>query len=61
MQNVTTPLPDDTGSPEAADKFQILGPDGRLIAIYETRKESGEARKDGLKLYPVRVFAENEA
>ncbi len=50
-----------TDSPEAADKFQILGPDGRLIAIYETRKESGEARKDGLKLYPVRVFAENEA
>ena len=51
----------ETESPEAADTFQILAPDGRLIAIYTTRSEREDSQKGGLKLFPVRVFAENEA
>lgn len=51
----------ETDSPEATDTFQILGPDGNLIAIYNTGKDRAESQKNGLKLFPVRVFPENEA
>ncbi len=51
----------ETESPEAVDTFQIFGPDGRLVAIYNSRKEQEDAQKGGLKLFPVRVFSENEA
>ena len=51
----------ETENPESAETFQIFTPDGRLIAIYSSKKEQDDSQKAGLKLYPVRVFAENEA
>ncbi len=51
----------ETETAEAADTFQILAPDGRLIAIYTTRNEREDSQKGGLKLFPVRVFANDEA
>lgn len=51
----------ETDSPEITDTVQILSPDGNLIAIYGTGKDKSESQKNGLKLFPVRVFPENEA
>lgn len=49
---------------EISDTVQIIAPDGRLIAVYDTgrnRSDRAESQKNGLKLFPVRVFSENEA
>ncbi len=51
----------ETESHEGAEMFQVFAPDGRLIAIYSTKKDQDESQKAGLKLFPVRVFADNEA
>lgn len=54
----------ETDSPEASDTVQVLSPSGQLIAIYNTGKDKtpkADSQMGGLKLYPVRVFAENEA
>jgi tRNA pseudouridine55 synthase len=50
----------ETDSPEACDTVQILSTAGNLIAIYNTGKDKVDSQKNGLKLFPVRVFAENE-
>ncbi len=51
----------ETENPEGAEMFQVFAPDGRLIAIYSIKKDQDEGQKTGLKLFPVRVFADNEA
>lgn len=51
----------ETYSPETTDTVQIVGPDGTLIAIYSTGKDKAQNQQGGLKLFPLRVFPENEA
>lgn len=52
----------ETDGPEASETVQVFSPNGQLIAIYNTGKDKARAENQGgLKLYPVRVFAENEA
>jgi len=54
----------ETENQEISDTVQILAPDGRLLAVYDTgrnRSDRAENQKQGLKLFPVRVFSENEA
>ena len=51
----------ETDNPEATDTVQILSAEGNLIAIYGTGKDKSESQKNGLKLFPVRIFPENEA
>lgn len=46
---------------ESSELFQILGPSKKLIAIYSTKKnELSSNAKQELKLYPMRVFHEDE-
>lgn len=48
---------------EASDIFQIFSSDNKLIAIYSTNKNSNKTKntKKELKLFPMRVFYENES
>ena len=51
----------ETDSHETSDTFQIIDTTGRLCAIYNTGKDKTEGQNGELKLFPVRVFPENEA
>lgn len=48
---------------ETSEIFQIFSPNNKLIAVYSTNKSSNEAEhtKKELKLFPMRVFHENES
>lgn len=47
---------------ESSELFQILSPEKKLVAIYSTKKgqEKNNYLKPELKLYPMRVFHEDE-
>ncbi len=45
---------------ESSEIFQIFSPEKKLIAVYSTNKGNNKPSKQELKLYPMRVFHEDE-